>query len=126
MAYLESEQPDLPYVQPANVMYEGFIYHPETLQTGEFEVFAGIEVTEFGNLPPKVVAKMLPACRYAVFTLVGQEIVSDWEFQLDAEWLPNLGVKRSMDFSIQRYDARFKGMDAVDESELDVLIPLLP
>jgi predicted transcriptional regulator YdeE len=123
MAYLENVQ-SLPNIVPQHVMYEVHIYHPETLQTGEFEVFVGVEVSAFGEFPPEVVIKTLPAGRYAVFTLVGQEIVSDWTWQLDHEWLPALGVRRQMTFTYQRYDARFKGTDAIDESELDVYVPL--
>lgn len=124
ITYLESAQPYLPYTVPDHVMYEVHIYHPETLQTGEFEVFVGVEVSTFGALPPEVVAKMLPAGRYAVFTLAGQEITADWPWMMDAEWLPALGARRRTTFTLQRYDARFKGMDAIDESELDVYVPL--
>ena len=126
LAYLQNAPPQLTTPQFSNVLYELHIYHPETPQSGEWEVFVGFEVDEFDELPPEVVAKMLPASRYAVFTLVGQEIVVDWHWLLDAEWLPELGVQRSTTFSLQYYDTRFKGMDAIDESELDVYIPLLP
>ncbi len=125
MTYMDAVQPPLPYLVPQPVWYEVHVYHPETLQTGEFEVFAGVEVSTLGEFPPEVVVKTLPGGRYAVFTLAGQEIVSDWTWQLDHEWLPALGVERCTTYSIQRYDARFKGMHAVDESELDVYIPLL-
>jgi len=124
MAYLENAQPPLPHVLPQHVMYEVHVYHPETLQTGEFEVFVGVEVAVLGEFPPEVVIKTLPASRYAVFPLTGQEIVSDWTWQLDHEWLPTLGVQRRTTYSIQRYDARFKGTNAIDESELDVYVPL--
>ena len=124
IAYLESAQPHLPHAVPDHVMYEVHIYHPETPQTGEFEVFVGIEVSAPGEWPPEVVAKMLPASRYAVFTLVGQEITADWPWIMDTEWLPALSVRRRPTFTFQRYDARFKGMDAIDESQLDVYVPL--
>lgn len=125
MTYL-AQRPALPPLSAPDVMYEVHIYPPEMLQTGEFEVFVGVEVVALEALPPDVVAKMLPGGRYAVFTLAGSEIVSDWTWQLDHEWLPALGAQRCPTFSIQRYDARFKGMQAVDESELDVYIPLQP
>lgn len=107
------------------VMYEFHVYHPETLQTGEFEVFVGVEIAQPEVLPPEVVVKVLPAARYAVFTLTGEEIISDWIWQIDSAWLPALGVQRQMTHSVQRYDARFKGMTQIAESELDVYIPLI-
>jgi DNA gyrase inhibitor GyrI len=125
MAYLESAPP-LQYVQAHDVIYELHVYHPETPQTGEFEVFTGVGVTQFGDLPPEVVAKQLPAGRYAVFTIVGEEIASDWPWLMDTEWLPPMGVQRLATFTLQRYDARFKGMDNLAESELDVHVPLMP
>ena len=124
MTYLQNAQPDLRHIQNPDVMYEVHVYHAETLQTGEFEVFFGLEVTQLEALPPEVVVKLLPASRYAVFTLDGQEITTDWAWILDSEWLPALGVRRRTTYIIQCYDARFKGTDAIDESELDVYIPL--
>jgi len=124
MAYLENAQPDLRHIRSPGVMYELHVYHAETLQTGEFEVFAGVEVTQLENLPPEVVVKLLPESRYAVFTLAGQEITADSPWIMDSEWLPALGVRRRTTYIIQCYDARFKGTDAIDESELDVYVPL--
>ncbi len=123
--YLQKAGETFLHIRDFNVQYEFQIYHPETIQTGEFEIFVGLEVTQLDHLPLHVVGKILPAGRYAVFTLVGEEIATDWTWKLDHEWLPQLGVQRSMDFSIQRYDSRFKGLDRVAESELDVYIPLL-
>ncbi len=124
MAYLENAQPDLHHVSDPGVMYELCVYHAEMPQTGEFEVFVGIEVTQLEALPPEVVVKILPASRYAVFTLAGQEITADWPWIMDAEWLPALSVRRRATYTFQRYDARFKGTDAIDASELDVYVPL--
>ncbi len=127
MAYLETAAGDLPPLLNPGVMYEVHVYHAETLQTGEFEVFTGMEIAGVAAVPPQVVIKVLPAGRYAVFTLAGEEIVADWTWKLDKEWLPALGAQRQTTFSVQRYDARFKGMEgaALAGSELDVYIPLL-
>jgi len=124
MAFLEHSYARIQHIKETEVMYELHIYHDETPQTGEFEVFVGLEVTQLEALPPEVVVKMLPPSRYAVFTLAGQEIVADWTWLLDNEWLPALGVERCTTFSIQRYDVRFKGTQNIEESELDVYIPL--
>jgi hypothetical protein len=45
---------------------------------------------------------------------------------MDTEWLPPLGVQRLTTFTLQCYDARFKGMDRLAESELEVHVPLMP
>jgi len=124
MAYLENARPDLRHVSAPDAMVELHVHHAETPQTGEFEVFVGVEVTQLEALPPEVVVKVLPASRYAVFTLAGQAITADWSWMMDAEWLPALGVRRHPTYSFQRYDARFKGMDAIEASELDVYVPL--
>ncbi|MBN1877575.1 MAG: GyrI-like domain-containing protein [Anaerolineae bacterium] len=125
MVYLEQTRHLFQIVKETDVMYEVHIYHTETPKTGEFEVFVGIEITRLEGVPPEVVIKRMPAGRYAIFTLIGEEITADWTWQLDSEWLPALGVRRCTAFSIQRYDARFKGMEAIADSELDVYIPLL-
>lgn len=116
---------ELPIKDPT-ACYEFHIYHPETLQTGEFEIFVGVEVTQLADLPLAVVGKTLPGGRYAVFTLAGEEIASDWIWELDHAWLPKLGVQRLTTFSVQRYDERFKSVENLSESELEVYIPLLP
>ncbi len=123
--YFERNRKHFKHVKETDVMYEIHVYHAETPQTGEFEVFAGMEVAKLEDLPPEVVAKVLPESRYAVFTLVGQQIISDWPWLIDSEWLPPLDLQRLTTFSIQRYDERFKGMQNIEESELDVYIPLI-
>ncbi len=128
MAYLEKSPTLYSKASEMGVMYEVHVTHPETPQAGEWEIFVGMEIEDVGELPPEVVVKLLPAHRYAVFTLSGEEIVSDWYWLLDHEWLPALGERRRTDFSFQRYDARFKGLEPeqIEDSELDVYIPLAP
>jgi predicted transcriptional regulator YdeE len=106
--------------------YELHISAPETPKTGRYEVFVGAEVRSLTVVPILCSAKALPACEYAVLTVGGADIEGDWSSRLDSEILPSLGRRRSEAFSIDLYDARFKGMDRLDESELDVYIPLLP
>jgi predicted transcriptional regulator YdeE len=38
--------------------------------------------------------------------------------------LPDAGYEMTGDYSFQRYDERFKGMDRIAESVLDVYIPV--
>jgi predicted transcriptional regulator YdeE len=96
---------------------------PETAAQGVFEVFAGVRVDRLEDVPVECVVKVLPAAQYAVFTLEGQQIVSDWSNAL-RDWLSSLGYARSVKYFVQSYDSRFKGMDKIDESVLDAYIPI--
>jgi len=76
------------------------------------------------ELPLELVAEALPATRYAVFTLKGAEIKSDWPSAIEQKWLPEAGFKQSHHFIIEYYDpVRFKGLED-PESELDIYVPI--
>jgi predicted transcriptional regulator YdeE len=106
--------------------YELHIPAAETPKTGRYEVFVGVEVEGLSSVPVSCSAKALPAAEYALLTVRGAEIEGDWAARLSSEILPSLGRRADEAFSIDLYDARFKGMDRLEESELDVYIPLLP
>ena len=106
------------------VGYEVCIANEETNQFGHFEVFVGVEVTEIEEVPPTLSMKMLPPSTYAVFTIQGKMIASDWYYDLAQAWLPEAGLKQIGDFNFQVYDQRFKGMDRLEESAIDVYIPI--
>jgi AraC family transcriptional regulator len=103
-------------------MYEVHIHHADTERTGEFEVFAGLEVERLEDVPVVLSAKVLPAATYALFTFRGEEIVSDWPWLVGTEWLPDAGYEMTGGYSFQRYDERFKGMQRIAESVVDVYI----
>ncbi|MFZ5915569.1 MAG: GyrI-like domain-containing protein [Chloroflexota bacterium] len=123
MAYLDRNRVRIRHAKPDAVMYEVHIMHQETQRTGEFEVFVGLEVTQIEGAPLDTSIKVLPAAAYAVFTLRGEQIVSDWIW-LIGEWLSQAGLESDWNHSIQRYDERFKGLQRIQESVLDVYIPL--
>jgi AraC family transcriptional regulator len=106
--------------------YELHVNAPETSKTGRYEVFVGVEVRSLSSLPLACSAKALPPAEYAVLTARGGEISGDWVGRLYSEIVPSLGRKADERFSIDFYDARFKGMDRLMESEMDYYIPLLP
>lgn len=122
MAYLNEAQPPLPHVKPGG-FYEVHIDHPEMEQTGEYEVFVGVEVDRVEEVPVRLSIKLLPPTKYAVFTLVGQQIVADWSAEMQA-WLTRAGYQRAYAYGFQLYDERFKGMDRLDESVLDMYVPV--
>ena len=123
-SYLGTHKSSLKHIVDPNVAYEVHIVHKETPTTGNMDIFVGLEVKTLEDIPPRVLVKILPATKYAVFTLVGQEITSDWGWTIYREWLPASGYQESFPFSFQYYDQRFKGLDNIKESVLDVYIPI--
>ena len=106
-------------------MYEVHIYSAETHLKGLFEVFVGVECApqEVGDVPIELCVKPLPAGSYAVFTFSGRDIVVDWEQDIQA-WLAASGYRSAHAFNFQYYDERFKGLDRLEESVLDVYVPI--
>jgi AraC family transcriptional regulator len=103
--------------------YELWIDFEGEKETKNKYIFVGVEVERIEDLPLELVAKILPETRYAVFTLKGSEIKSDWSV-IWKKWLPEAGLKTSFDFMMEFYDCqRFKGMDNPD-SELDIYVPI--
>jgi predicted transcriptional regulator YdeE len=126
MAYLAEDAAQIKQVKDERVAYELHITHQVTERTGEFEVFAGLEVEAPEEVPVVLSAKFLPAATYAQFTFEGEAITGDWPWLVGTEWLPRAGYEMTAGFSIQRYDERFKGMERIAESVLDVFIPVKP
>jgi predicted transcriptional regulator YdeE len=122
MGYLEQQAGDLAVAEP-NTAYEVHIDNAERERTGEYEVFIGMAVQSIETVPLELLIKLLPATTYAVFTLTGAQITSDWNQQIDA-WVSRNGYRYAYLYSFQFYDERFKGMDRIDESQLDVYVPI--
>ena len=107
-----------------DVAYEVHVYGEDTLEKGQFEVFVGMQVEQLEKIPIEMVAKILPASTFAVLQLRGEEINSDWSRRISSEWLPRSPYREMLGFIVQRYDERFKGVDHLDESVLEVYIPV--
>ena len=123
MATLDQHGHQVRHTVDPRVMYEVHIEHAETAQTGEFEVFCGLEVARLDETPVELVAKILPPTRYAVFTLRGAEISSDWN-QMMTGWLAQSGYQRAYPYGFQRYDERFKGVEDMENSVLEAYVPV--
>jgi len=123
MAVFSQRGHEIPHMVNPNVMYEVHVEHDETAQTGEYEVFAGIEVTRLEEMPVELVIKVLPPTRYAIFALHGAEIASDWN-QMMADWLAQSGYQRAHRYGFQRYDERFQGVENMEESVLEAWVPV--
>jgi predicted transcriptional regulator YdeE len=124
ITFFNEHKNQLLHVPEPSVMYEIHIEHPETGQTGEYEVFVGVEVDGLESVPIELTVKVLPATLYAVFTLKGEQITSDWSTMVYRDWMPSSGYQRSYPYGIQRYDERFKGLDRMHESELKLYVPI--
>ena len=72
-----------------------------------------------------MLAKILPPAQYAVFTLKGEQITSDWS-KMIWEWMSGAGYESAYPYGFQLYDQRFKGLDNLEGSELDVYVPVKP
>ena len=123
MTYLERHQDSLQEDMQQGASYEVHIYGPETETKGLFEVFVGLRISEVENVPFDLTIKVLPAATYAVFTLTGKRIIEDWEKEMKV-WLEQQGYREAYPYNFQYYDARFKGMDRINESQIDVYIPI--
>jgi predicted transcriptional regulator YdeE len=108
-----------------DVSLEIFIPSDDYKTHGVCEIFVGVIVDKLDIIPINCVAKKLPKCRYAVFTLKGEKINSDWQNKIFSEWLPQSEYELQYDFNIQYYDKRFKGIDQLNNSEIDVYLPII-
>lgn len=118
-----SEYPHRPYSTNNPFMYEVHIYNDETETKGYFEIFFGEEVNT-AQLPICLSSKYIEASDYLKVTLTGREITSDWWKALDDAFLASNAMKRNFSHIIQVYDERFKGLDKIEDSEMDVYVPL--
>jgi len=123
MTYYEDYKDQIRHLTDPGAAFEVHIYNQETTSKGYFEVFVGLQVVQIEYVPVELLAKTLPATRYAVFTFRGEEISTDWEMQIDG-WIKDAGYQRAHPFSFQYLDHRFKGVDRLDDSELDVYMPV--
>jgi predicted transcriptional regulator YdeE len=114
------------HIESPCVYYELHITHAETAEKGHFEVFVGVEIAQLEDLPVEISVKMLPPTTYAVFMLKGRQITSDWPRMIYQEWMPGSGYEEAYRYTFQLYDQRFKGLDELDASALDVYVPVKP
>ncbi len=106
------------------VAYEVHLYNADTISKGFFDIFVGVEIKAVNNLPLELLVKILPPTQYAIFTIKGKDIISDWSRDVYNGWLNKSRYETSYKFMFQYYDKRFKGLDRVDESEIDIYIPI--
>lgn len=99
-------------------------YEPEEYgETKNFYVSVGVEVSQVAAVPLEFSFKVLPAATYAVFTLRGKEITSNWPDRIFKEWMPGSGYEEAHKYLIECYGPKFKGPDD-PESELVIRVPV--
>ena len=76
------------------------------------------------EVPIELLVKILPSTTYAVFTFKGEQITSDWARMIYHEWMAGSGYQVAHKYSFQLYDQRFKGLENLDDSEIDVYVPV--
>lgn len=123
MGYINNTE-ELKYLLQKEKWYEVWIEHPESKEKGFFEIFVGVEISSSDQVPLLFLIKNLPATEYAVFTVRGNKIMTDWPNKQYDEWLKNSVYVAGEDFMIEIYDSRFKGMDKLEDSELDYYFPV--
>ena len=125
MKYLSANGEQIRHFTQPGVAYEVHIYNDETVTQGVFEVFVGVPMSKIEAVPVDLLIKILPPSEYAVFTFEGEMITADWHMQID-QWIAAAGYQRAHSFSFQLMDERFKGVNNIDESILDVYMPVKP
>ena len=123
MTCLEQRKTELDPVINQDVGYEVHIRGEEAEEIGFYEVFVGVEIREVERAPVDLLVKVLPKSTYAVFTLKGSQIMADWNDGIEG-WLKESGFKLASPFMFEYYDKRYKGLDRIEESEVDFYFPI--
>ncbi len=125
MDFNECHRAEMAALKSGDDFYEVHIYNDETEAKGFFEVFVGCALDRVNQPPLELSLKILPAGHYAAIALKGEQIISDWYRDLDAE-LAQKGWQRSSPYFFQVYDQRYRGLERIAESELTAFIPVKP
>jgi AraC family transcriptional regulator len=94
----------------------------ETLPQMHF-CLAGVEVHKIEDMPIELFAKLIPPCRYAVFTHNFSDGGFGHAFKSVYNWLDESEYTAAYHFDIQCYDERFKGPDN-PESVIEIFVPI--
>jgi AraC family transcriptional regulator len=91
--------------------------------SGNFDYIAGVEVSDFSDLPREFASVRIPQQRYAVFThrdhisTVRRTINTVWN-----QWLPSSGLKAADAPNFERYDENFDPLTG--NGGLEIWIPV--
>ncbi len=101
-----------------------YVDAPEFDENTPFTELAGIEVTAFGDVPVGMVARYVPARKYAIFTHKGPvgRLRETYDY-IYGVWLSRSGEELEKSDDMEVYDERFSMTDP-ENSELDIWVPL--
>jgi predicted transcriptional regulator YdeE len=122
---LENEADFREQVLSAGIQYEMHLMHPQSRETGAYEVFIGIPIKDPANVPVHFLIKHAPAKRYLQYRIKGQDIMDDIQSMPIAKDAQALGVDTAPDYHLVGYNKDFLGMERLDESTVLIFIPLL-
>jgi predicted transcriptional regulator YdeE len=122
--YCDSHPEAFKHMLDAKVGWELHIGTDEYEETKEYFVMVGVEVSRIEDLPAPTFAKVLPAGRYAVFTLKGEQMTGNWGDAIYQEWLLSSAYEEAYSCTMERYDEDcFKGWGD-PESEVEIWVPV--
>ena len=99
------------------------IYGPDFFQGGQWTYFPSVAVSSLQEIPVGMLGTILPASKYAVFTVTGRLARIGEMFQYAYhDWLPASKYEVAYPFDFELYDGRFHG--DVDDSIIDIYIPI--
>jgi predicted transcriptional regulator YdeE len=124
MAMRGGDDGELPPPLVPELMYELHITDTGTAETGNYEVFIGYEIADASTIPLSLLVKSLPRATFARFTLSGEAIRDEDHYLAMAEWITGHGYAPQNRWMYQTYDRRYRGLDRLAESEIDVYLPL--
>ncbi len=88
-----------------------------------FDYISGVEVADFGALPPEFATLRVADQRYAVFTHTGHiSAVRGTFMSIFSDWLPKLGYQPANAPVFERYDERFDPQ--TDTGSFEIWVPI--
>lgn len=90
-----------------------------------YNELVSVGVTSLEKIPEGMTGKVIPACKYAVFTHKGKTdtLMQTYDY-IYKTWLLNSGYDLARHDDFELYDYRFIGVND-PESELDIYIPVV-
>ena len=123
MDFFEKRSAEIPPSAVPGIGYELHIWDRDVMESGQYEVFVGMKVDKLADIPIDLSVKVVPEAKFAVFTLSGDLITKDLSATM-SQWLEAEGLRQTGNFVYNLYDERYKGMDNLAESEIEVYVPV--
>ncbi|MBT3276233.1 MAG: GyrI-like domain-containing protein [Spirochaetales bacterium] len=123
MGFFAERAEEIPPSAVPGIGYEVHVWSKDVMETGQYEVFVGMAINEIADVPVDLSIKALPKAKFAVFTLSGDLIEKDLSSDMRV-WLEAEGQHQTGNFIYNRYDDRYKGMENLKDSEIEVYVPI--